>query len=1499
MICWKSWKGLGFSKNRRPVTGLIECPVTLYISFLFHTLVYIPGILCIQANSKASSVGGQQVLDCHLQYPQGTPVNYIIEWKKDGLKDSVLLQFHGYPPNINEQYKGRVRLVNGISLEISHIRENDEGWYECKVMYVDGVENDKSKSNGTWIYLNVNIPPKMLDYSPQSFHQPLGSNVKIFCRAAGSPKPSVSWTKDDRPLHLSSRVTLNQDSSEVLINNLQESDGGIYKCTFQNTVGLIAQTVHLIVEGQAYIIGPPSNRTAVLGQRIQFTCEARGYPANITYRWYKDTKNVNTLPGFGTRITITDRDGSLIITIVEKEDMGWYLCRPSNGVGQDPEAGAYLNITYEPEVLVDQMPRSSIWALGFKEKLDCPVDANPPAYSILWTKNGMVLQPTTSRLTVLGNGTLVVSQVAMSDSGNYRCTAISSIGNGESDIVQVEVKDPPRFIIRPDDTYIKTLGQSVTMVCSAAGTPLPLITWRNKETGTLQFDGRIQQTGGNLTIRSLQKSDHGVYECEASNEVRKIVVSTLLTVQNTTPHAPYNVSVQTDLFTATLTWIASYSSTPQNFVIWYRSVINGSPSKWQTMRVEPQNATRFTIYRLEPDTLYEFKVASRNVLGSGESSTSSVVQARTQGYVDGKVDVPPTDETGSTYFPPIVRPHGPRPTTPTNVTVGLHDDEILVSWNPSLDSPVKIFQYMVEYNVGSGWTKTEWVKAPQTTYTFDSVESGQTHSFRVYAYGLLSFSNPSEIVSVQVPEANVIDPKSSINNFSTDSEEGFGLSKTEIGGIVGGLLFLVVAITLAVVAVMCSRRRDRRKHHTKYGNVKYLGPQDDTDARPEYPSEWSDVTQGGRRGDTMTSYHSNTLQGHDNGIFMVPRSGDLYSDMSRDYPTYRDRDNLLYHPDNSRSVPYSGNYGDSYYRNADTTYQSDRNRSLNKTTKSIPYDNDDNGFKDSVRLRNRSRSQPASRHSDGPKYPVPERPRSRGLSLPRDVNKESGRYPPQPQVPVLRSPQYSTHVPLLSPVIPGDDHERSQPGYPGDDDEEEVFMPPPISSIIPNRPSFPRHSSMKPSAQQTYLTEDFDSSSQPFLTSDLSSVLPSPFSDSQSRRPYHPYQRQYADFSDQRVPYGSQSRLPEYSRNGSYGDMDNTVVARQPSPDRTMSRTLSNGENSSDSSGRPMNYTRDQLLGAVDQVRKGPKAARRGQQWGTGPDSYSESPSFGGHGAQIPESAKPSVIVRDRPSRGHSYEHDPFRAAGVTDSRGSVNSSGGYSGRGRVPQGLGGEQSRREDLTPDSISSGIGSRNTSSQLTGSSLHSRPSRLGSNLTAMEHDVSEDSAVPFLDYPPAHRKDVSGDENYEFDSYNAVETDLLEALRNYSEVNSGNDDLLSALQEGLTRQEGLTGKRLMSELYPKPTRQSRYSDSEQRFEKLRGEFQKYRQKQQREESSRSDESQRSMQGRQWGNSQYPRHSSSSTHSLRNSGNYGYPDHESQYYGGRGENLYKPGPMDSDML
>ena len=58
-------------------------------------------------------------------------------------------------------------------------------------------------------------------------------------------------------------------------------------------------------------------------------------------------------------------------------------------------------------------------------------------------------------------------------------------------------------------------------------------------------------------------------------------------------------------------------------------MINSVGSKWQTMIVKPANTTRFTLYNLEPDTTYEFKVLSRNHLGDG--LFSDVVTSKTQG----------------------------------------------------------------------------------------------------------------------------------------------------------------------------------------------------------------------------------------------------------------------------------------------------------------------------------------------------------------------------------------------------------------------------------------------------------------------------------------------------------------------------------------------------------------------------------------------------------------------------------------------------------------------------------------------------------------------------------------------------------------------------------------------------------------------------------------------------------------------------------------------------
>jgi hypothetical protein len=92
---------------------------------------------------------------------------HIMTWRRQGLEMPIFIQFDQYPPHIGEGYNGRIRLVETTAIELSDLREQDEGWYECSLVSLEGSgvsrgdrasasNGDDSVVNGTWIYLAIN-----------------------------------------------------------------------------------------------------------------------------------------------------------------------------------------------------------------------------------------------------------------------------------------------------------------------------------------------------------------------------------------------------------------------------------------------------------------------------------------------------------------------------------------------------------------------------------------------------------------------------------------------------------------------------------------------------------------------------------------------------------------------------------------------------------------------------------------------------------------------------------------------------------------------------------------------------------------------------------------------------------------------------------------------------------------------------------------------------------------------------------------------------------------------------------------------------------------------------------------------------------------------------------------------------------------------------------------------------------------------------------------------
>ena len=77
----------------------------------------------------------------------------MIHWLKQGVQVPIYIWYDGYPPHTGQGFEGRVSLYGQASLNIKNITESDQGWYECKVYFLN-LPKEKTK-NGTWVQVNV------------------------------------------------------------------------------------------------------------------------------------------------------------------------------------------------------------------------------------------------------------------------------------------------------------------------------------------------------------------------------------------------------------------------------------------------------------------------------------------------------------------------------------------------------------------------------------------------------------------------------------------------------------------------------------------------------------------------------------------------------------------------------------------------------------------------------------------------------------------------------------------------------------------------------------------------------------------------------------------------------------------------------------------------------------------------------------------------------------------------------------------------------------------------------------------------------------------------------------------------------------------------------------------------------------------------------------------------------------------------------------------------
>ncbi|KAI1732012.1 immunoglobulin i-set domain-containing protein [Ditylenchus destructor] len=517
--------------------------------------------------------------------------NVEIQW----FKDNVLVKV-----NVNGH---RLLLPNG-SLFLLKVNnggaDSDAGTYYCIAKNEHGQVQSQEA--------NVKIALLRDDFrvNPHAIQVLLNQKADLECSPPkGFPDPVVSWRKDDRDVNLmeDSRYKLHP-SGNLIIENVQRSDGGFYQCVAGNMVGeRISKPARLSVYEKPRFLAEPKDMSAEVNSSVLFDCRVAGEPMP-SISWKK--RNDNMPIG---RAYVTKDSRGLRIDRVQPEDSGEYVCFAKNPVGSI-ETSAKLRVN------------------------------SPPVFTKL---------PENVRL----------NDIRSIDQGNYICAAVNAAGStlAKASLAVLNSANPsypPPVIQYGHQNQTLMVNDMAVMPCQATSRVPAHITWLkdgqllNITSGDQTDDGsRYRQlVTGTLQISDLKKSDTGVYTCRAKNEDGEATWTASLIVEEHTnpntmfqrmpdaaafPSAPGKPAVlNTSEDSIELEWTVPerHGASPIiGYILQYWSPMLGD-SWWNVLDVIP-SAPKFRVKHLKPSHSYAFVVRAENSKGIGPpSSISDIVTTK-------------------------------------------------------------------------------------------------------------------------------------------------------------------------------------------------------------------------------------------------------------------------------------------------------------------------------------------------------------------------------------------------------------------------------------------------------------------------------------------------------------------------------------------------------------------------------------------------------------------------------------------------------------------------------------------------------------------------------------------------------------------------------------------------------------------------------------------------------------------------------------------------------
>uniref|UniRef100_A0A7N8X3L4 Neuronal cell adhesion molecule a n=1 Tax=Mastacembelus armatus TaxID=205130 RepID=A0A7N8X3L4_9TELE len=458
-------------------------------------------------------------------------------------------------------------------------------------------------------------PGFMLPLGPTSTKMVLrGETLELECIAEGLPTPEISWQKDGGELP-SNRMSFHNFKKTLKISDVNEVDGGDYRCTATNNMGTAHHIIKVTVKAAPFWVSAPRNLILAPNETGILTCRVKGEPKpKIT--WFVNGVLMENAPGDHSRKV---EDDTVILSNVQSGSSAVYQCNASNEFGY-LLANAFVSVLAEPPRVLT--PPNQVYQV---------ISNNPALLHFIFDfgsdlktvfKDSQTSIKNGDPYVIHENGTLEIHVAQPLNSGKYTCIATNNLGIKENH-VYLEVKEPTRILKQPEYKVMQR-GMNAVFECKVKHDPslIPTMIWL-KDNGELPDDERyklFEVDADSLTIKYVTEEDEGTYTCIRNTSLDQDSASAMLTVVEATPTPKPDPPTDLELTDHTersvrLTWIPGdeHNSPTQKFLIQYEDLLH-QPGVWINLTEVAGTSTTARL-NLSPYVYYSFRVLALNHVG--------------------------------------------------------------------------------------------------------------------------------------------------------------------------------------------------------------------------------------------------------------------------------------------------------------------------------------------------------------------------------------------------------------------------------------------------------------------------------------------------------------------------------------------------------------------------------------------------------------------------------------------------------------------------------------------------------------------------------------------------------------------------------------------------------------------------------------------------------------------------------------------------------------------